>query len=190
MLTPDFLRTKFAAALPYDPYVATGQPHQQGTRRPRRELDVLSDAQRALVRSFTRRMPVLVTSGMWCGDCAQQCPMLDAVAQANPDAVAPRFLDRDAHADLSERIRICGGLRVPTVVFLNEDFEFVHLLGDRTLSRYRAMAAKSLGAACPLPGAPLPQDELNATLQDWLDEFERAHLVLRLSPKLRQRHND
>jgi hypothetical protein len=85
---------------------------------------------------------------------------------------------------------ICGGRRVPTVLFLNEDFEFVSILGDRSLTRYRAMAAKQLGASCPLPGAPVPADEIAATRQDWLNEFERVQLVLRLSPKLRERYND
>jgi Cu/Ag efflux pump CusA len=55
--------------------------------------------------------------------------------------------------------------------FVNEDFEFLSLLGDRTLSRYRAIAARALGASCPLPGARVADDELAATLQDWLDEF-------------------
>jgi hypothetical protein len=73
---------------------------------------------------------------------------------------------------------------------MSEDFEFVSLLGDRTLSRYRAMAARSLGAACPLPGAPLPDDELAATLSEWVGEFERVQLLLRLSPRLRQKHGD
>jgi len=76
------------------------------------------------------------------------------------------------------------------VVFMNEDFEFVGLAGDRTLSRYRALAARMLGASCPLPGAPVPEDEIAATLQDWVEEFERAQLLLRLSGKLRQRHGD
>jgi hypothetical protein len=47
-----------------------------------------------------------------------------------------------------------------------------------------------LGPACPLPGAPLPDDELAATLQDWLNEFERIELLLRLSPRLRRKHGD
>jgi len=33
-------------------------------------------------------------------------------------------------------------------------------------------------------------DELNATLQDWLNEFERVQLLLRLSTRLRQIHGD
>jgi hypothetical protein len=33
-------------------------------------------------------------------------------------------------------------------------------------------------------------DELAATLQDWLNEFERVQLLLRLSGRLRQKHDD
>jgi hypothetical protein len=73
---------------------------------------------------------------------------------------------------------------------MNEDFEFVGSAGDKSLSRLRALAAKTLGAACPIPGAAIGTDELAAGLQDWLNDFERVHLLLRLSPKLRQRHAD
>ena len=76
------------------------------------------------------------------------------------------------------------------VVFMAEDYEPVSIFGDRTLSRYRAMAAKQLGGACPLPGAAVPSDELDATLQDWLDEFERIQLMLRTSSRLRAKHGD
>jgi hypothetical protein len=79
---------------------------------------------------------------------------------------------------------------VPVVVFMNEDFDFVAFAGDRTLARYRALAGRLLGPSCPLPGVAVPADEVGATLQDWVDEFERVHLLLRLSPKLRQRHGD
>lgn len=150
----------------------------------------LTPAQTSLIAGFTRKMRVLVTSGVWCGDCSQQVPMIDHIARANPKAIDLRLLDRDAHRDLSDRINICGGNRVPTALFLNEDFEFCGLMGDKTLSRLRASAAKHLGASCPLPGAELPADETAATIQDWVNEFERIHLLLRLSAKLRQRYGD
>ena len=73
---------------------------------------------------------------------------------------------------------------------MNEDFEFVAIFGDKSLSRLRAQAAKALGASCPLPGADVPHDEIAATLADWLAEIERVHLLLRLSPKLRERYED
>ena len=53
-----------------------------------------------------------------------------------------------------------------------------------------ALAKKQLGPACPIAIAPPDPDELAATLQDWLDEFERVQLMLRLSARLRQKHGD
>lgn len=190
MLTPDFLRTKFNAGLSYADYLATATPQQLDNWRAFGKRVALTDTQRGLVASFSRPMPVLCTSGAWCGDCVAQVPMLAAIEAANPGVVTLRLLDRDEHADLAERVEICGGRRVPTVIFMNEVFDFVGLLGDRTLHRYRALAAKQLGGACPLPGAPIPADEVGATLADWVDQFERVQLLLRLSPKLRELHGD
>lgn len=190
MLSPSFFKYKFDLAVPYDDYVATGTSPQQERWRSAAAGVVLTDVQRALLGAFTRRINILVLSGVWCGDCVQQCPMLAAIAVGARGSIDLRFLDRDEHLDLSEPLKICGGLRVPTVVYLNEDHEFVSVLGDRTLSRYRAMAARQFGPACPMPGAALPPDEAAATLQEWVDETERVHLLLRMSPKLRERHAD
>jgi hypothetical protein len=38
--------------------------------------------------------------------------------------------------------------------------------------------------------AHLSADEATATLQGWLEEFERVQLMLRTSPRLRQLHGD
>lgn len=190
MLTTDFLARKFAQALPYSEYVRSGKPNQQDAWRRIHDSVALTPAQATLLGSFGRRVKVLVSSGMWCGDCSAQCPLLARIADANPEKIDLRFLDRDAHVDLAERIKINDGLRVPTVLFMAEDFEFVGLVGDRTLTRYRAVAARQLGPSCPLPGAPVPPEELAATLQDWVNEFERVHLLLRLSTRLRELHKD
>jgi len=190
MLTPDFCRTTFDAGLAYDDYVATGKPNEQSNWRSFAETISLTDAQRTLVGSFTRRLHVLVSSGTWCGDCVQQVPILRRLEEASGDRVVMRIVDRDEHKPFAERVRLCGGMRVPVVVLLNEDFELLGLMGDRTLSRYRQIAAQQLGPSCPLPGAPLPPEHLSATVQDWADELERAHLMARLSPRLREKHGD
>jgi thiol-disulfide isomerase/thioredoxin len=185
-----FLATKFAAALPYDRYVKTGTPQQQERWQKVYEAARLKPEQTALVAGFVRHMKVLIVSGVWCGDCIEQCPLLQRIAEANPARVELRLLDRDEHKDLSAKVRICGGDRVPVVLLLAEDHEVCSVLGDRTLSRYRALAARQLGPSCPtglvVPGA----DELSATLQDWLDEVERVQLMLRLSGRLRQKYGD
>lgn len=190
MLTPDEVRGVFEAGLPYDQYVATGKPHEQENWRAFERGVALTDTQRSLLGGFVRRVDALIVSGTWCGDCVQQCPMLGAIERANPEKIRVRFVDRDEHMDIAERLMICGGTRVPVGLLLNEDADVLAMVGDRVLSRYRAMAARQLGGACPLPGAPVAADEVAATLQDWVDEIERAHLICRLSTKLRQRYGD
>lgn len=190
MLTPEFLRSKFEAGHAYDAYVATGsEPHQKAWHDFGAGV-ALTRPQREVLGGFGRRLNVVVSSGTWCGDCVQQVPMIDAIVQAANGRIEARYLDRDEHADLAEQVMVCGGLRVPVVLILNEEFDLLSFEGDRTLARYRAMAARQLGPSCPLPGAPVPAEEVEATLQDWVDAFERAHLIARLSTKLRQKHGD
>jgi thiol-disulfide isomerase/thioredoxin len=185
-----YLAEEFAAALTYDRYVQTGTAEQQ--RRWQQVYDAarLSPSQNSLVASFVRDMKVLIVSGIWCGDCVQQCPLLQRIAEANSQRIDLRLLDRDEHRDLMEQLRINAGDRVPVVLFLAEDFELCGVYGDRTLQRYRALAAKKMGASCPLAITAPDRGELAATLQDWLDECERIQLMLLLSARLQQKHSE
>ncbi|MBI1337542.1 MAG: thiol reductase thioredoxin [Phycisphaera sp.] len=189
-MTPDFLKAKHDEGLAYPAYLATGTDAQRENWTRVYGQAKLTDAQRSLVSSFTRKINVIGLSGIWCGDCVQQCPLIQRIAEANPRAIDLRWLDRDEHEDLQAHVTINAGKRVPVLVFCAEDFELVSWFGDRTLNRYRAIARKQLGGACPLPGAHFDEDEMHATLHDWLDEFERVHLLLRTSARLRQRHGD
>jgi hypothetical protein len=181
------LKVSHDAGLTYEDYLATDPVKAERWRSIDGQVE-LTAAQRELISSFTRQMRVLCVSGIWCGDCVAQGPLIRA--DANPRIIDLKWVDRDRHHHLAEQVAINAGLRVPTVIFMAEDYEFVSLLGDRTLTRYRAIAAKQLGPSCPLPGAPIPPDELRTTLQEWLNEFERVHLLLRLSARLRERHGD
>jgi thiol-disulfide isomerase/thioredoxin len=189
MLDSSFLRQKFEQAHDYHRYVEAGTGEQRRRWGQVYDMAALTDVQRTLLGSFVREVNVLVVSGIWCGDCVQQVPLLQRIAEASP-RVRLRVLDRDEHADLSSQVRINGGARVPTVFFLAEDFEFCALAGDRTLSRYRAIAQRQLGPSCATGLVGPAPDELAATLQDWVDECEKVHWMLRLSPRLRQQHND
>ena len=181
---------KFQVGLPYNNFLARYANDGQMQRwRQFREQIVLTPAQRELLGSFTRRMPVLVLAGAWCGDCINQCPIFDHFARAS-GAIDLRFLDRDARPEVREELSVNGGHRVPVVVFLSEDGFEVSRYGDRTLSTYRRMAADTLGAACPTGLVPPAAEVLAAVAADWLAEFERAQLILRLSPRLRAMHGD
>lgn len=186
----EFFKQKHDAGLGWAEYLATGTTEQQAAWQKIYDQVTLSDQQRALLGSFVREMNVIALSGIWCGDCVRQGPMFQKIAEASNGKVKLTWCDRDEHMDLQERVMICGGKRVPVVVFAAEDHEPVGWYGDKPLSRYRMQAAKLQGANCPLPGAALTDDELGAELQDWVDEFERVQLLLRLSGRLRKKHAD
>jgi hypothetical protein len=152
------------------------------------ESIVLSSEQTALLQSFVREMKVLVLAGAWCGDCINQCPIFDHFAAANPK-IRVKFFDRDDSAELAAELQTCGAARVPCVVFVSEDGHFCGRYGDRTLSKYRLIMSKYSGSFCPT-GLFTDADELKAVTQDWLNEFERIHAMLRTSGRLRQLHGD
>src|SRR5438445_11470434 len=80
----------------------------------------LTDAQKKLLGTFTRRTNVLVLAGAWCGDCSSQCPIFERMAEAAP-VIVTHYLDRDEHADVQSALQINGGNRVPVAVFFSED---------------------------------------------------------------------
>jgi thioredoxin-like negative regulator of GroEL len=190
MLTAPFLADKFATALTFPDYLKTGSEEHQRRWTQSFEASALTAAQTTLLKSFQREMNVLVVSGIWCGDCAVQGPLLERIAGGNAGKIHLRWLDRDLHKDLSSQIVINAGARVPVAVFMAEDFEICSIYGERPLSRYRAIARKQLGESCEIAIAPPDANEHAVTLQEWLNEFERIQLMLRISPRLRKKHND
>lgn len=149
----------------------------------------LSDTQTETIKAFTREMRVLCFAGAWCGDCVEQCPILQRIAELN-DFIELRFVDRDASEELKESMILCGGARVPQMIIFSEEDFFVSRYGDRTLAKYRQMAGNITGAACST-GITLKDDPLQqAVIQEWIDQFERAQLILRTSARLREKHGD
>lgn len=180
----------FDQALSYDAFLERyGTPDQIRRWAAMFDRVQLTAAQRALLAGFRREMPVLCMAGAWCGDCVDQCPILARFAEAT-DRIRLRFIDRDASDAVKAELSVCGGARVPSVVFLSEDGQFVARFGDRTLAKYRSLTTGLDGAACSTGLVPPPQTLLDAVVQEWLDQFERAQLILRTSPRLRQKHGD
>jgi hypothetical protein len=196
---------KWGQGLLYADFIARYANDAQKQRwRQVHEQVALSPAQKSLLGSFTRPMPVLCLAGAWCGDCINQCPIFEHFAaipppltKGGPGGVAEdtpliqvRYLDRDEHCDVQKTLQINAGNRVPVLVFFSDDGFEVARYGERTLSKYRQMMHDQTGPSCPT-GIIVPGDSLLAQVtQDWLNEFERVQWLLRLSPRLRGMHND
>jgi thiol-disulfide isomerase/thioredoxin len=180
----------FSQAIPYSEMLNREASPSQRLRweEMHRRVELSSDQSQRLA-SFTRKMPVFVLNGAWCGDCINQCPIFDHFARATP-SIDLRFLDRDTNPELRDALSINAGKRVPVVVYLSEDFHEVARYGDRTLARYRQMAETQLGPSCPTGIGSVGLDILPQVIEEWLGEFELVQLLLRLSSRLRQIHGD
>ena len=181
---------KFADALPLPAFL---DKHGSATDKPRwqraLEATTLTAAQRTLLAKFTRETNILVLAGAWCGDCVAQCPILEKFAEAAP-VLKVRYLDRDLHRDAQDELKINGGDRVPVAVFFSEDGFEVSRYGERTLTKYRQLAAQFSGETCGT-GLVKGGDPVQlGIVQDWLNEVERVQWMLRLSPRLRRIHGD
>lgn len=184
------LFNSFTAGLPLPEFLAKyGTEGDRAKWKRAAEQTQLTGVQRQLLSRFTRKMNVLVLAGAWCGDCAAQCPILEAIAAAAP-VITTRYLDRDTHAEVQEALAINGGKRVPVAVFFSEDGHEVARFGERTLARYRQLVAQLAGESCAT-GIVKGDDPIQAqVVQEWLDQFERVQWMLRLSPRLRAVHGD
>ncbi len=181
--------SKFEAGLPYSAFLEKYASSEQRRRWDDFHATVtLNNDQRALLQSWTRSTKVIVAAGTWCGDCVNQCPIFECFAAVCPQ-LDIRYFDRDDHPDLMAELSICGGARVPSVLFLSEDGHVCGRYGDRTLSKYRSVVANLTGAACPT-GLVHEGSLTEQVVQDWLDEFERIQWMLRTSSRLRQLHGD
>src|SRR5262249_37334658 len=147
----------------------------------------LTDAQKAILKSFKRTMPVLCLAGAWCGDCVNQCPIFDHFAAATP-TIQVRYLDRGFPAEVQQTLKIWGGLGVPAVVFFSEDGFECGRAGDRTLAKYRAMMQEQAGSTCP-SGITAGKDPLLVSVtQDWLAQIQRLQRMTRPASPRRQIH--
>ena len=187
----EFWSDCWAEAESYEDFLKGSDPQRAG---PWESLSArvpwLCSGQRERLTGYGRALNVLLVSGVWCGDCARQGPMIRQIVQACDQGVSLRVIDRDQNPKLRDEVRILGAARVPVVVFLSEDFHEVGRFGDRTLHTYRLKAETEIGAACTVPTAKLPPEELSAERDEWVTIFERMLLMVRLAPPLRERHGD
>jgi thiol-disulfide isomerase/thioredoxin len=185
----EFWRALFEQASDYEAYLTgSKQEYVPRWRDSEKRVPALSEGQLKRLQGYDREMNVLVYCGVWCGDCSRQGPLLKEVADAIGEKVNLRFIEREASPELMDELRIVGATRVPIVVFLSEDFWEMARFGERTLSVYRAKAAREIGRE--FDAGILSPKARDRELADWGDIFERVLIMLRLSPPLRRRHGD
>lgn len=185
----EFWRKHFETGMTLESFMSSGKPEEAVIWKERADrTPELTNEQRTRIEGFNRELNILVYAGTWCGDCSRQAPMLKKLAEAAGDKVKLRFVERESSKELQDELRLVGGLRVPVVVFLTEDFWEVGRFGERLLHIYRSKAAREIGRG--IDEGVLSPRALENEMLEWVDIFERMLLMVRLSPPLRKRHGD
>ena len=185
----EFWKSLFEQAQDYEEYLAKGDQEKVPRWRDSEErIPDLTEGQLRRIRGYDREVNVLVYTGIWCGDCSRQGPLVQKIGDAIGEKANIRFIEREVSPKLMDELRIVGATRVPVVVFLSEDFWEMTRFGERTLSVYRAKAAREIGRE--FDAGILSPKARERELADWVDIFERVLIMLRLSPPLRKRHGD
>jgi hypothetical protein len=184
-----FWRKHFELGKDYNTYLQEGDPsHVSRWLDSMERIPDLEDDDKKRIQGYNRKMNVLVYSGIWCGDCVRQVPLIKKISDVAGELVQVRIVEREMSPELMEELRLVGAYRVPITIFLSENFWEIGRSGDRTLSVYRAKAAREVGYEY-VKGI-LTHRARKSEMTEWIDMFERMFLMLRLSPPLRKKYRD
>ena len=106
--------------------VGYGRLNRQRMTRLEKTID-LDETVRTVVRGNKRPMVWLVITEGWCGDAAQNVPVIEKIA-AESDKIETRYILRDEHLDLMDRFLTNGARSIPKLIAL--DAETLEVLGS------------------------------------------------------------
>ena len=123
---------------------------------------VLNETARRAAAQNKRPMIWLVITESWCGDAAQNIPVIEKIA-AESDIIETRYLLRDENLELMDRFLENGSRSIPRLIALDRDS--LEVLGTWG-SRPAALKEYFL----ELKGQGLDKSEMGELLQRWYNE--------------------
>jgi hypothetical protein len=129
-----------------------------------RRLDktiVISSDLEAAVKAIQKPQTWLVITEVWCGDGAQNIPVVNKMAQFNP-MINLRFVLRDENPELMDCFLTNGAKSIPVVLALNDQMDVLWKWGPRPVFA-QEMRAKYLMASEP----KISYEAFSETLHKW-----------------------
>ena len=90
----------------------------------------LSDEIIEKVESITTPIQWIVLSEGWCGDAAQNLPIINKIAELNKN-ISFKIVLRDEHTDLMDSFLTNGGRSIPKLIQSNNDYSIIKSWGPR-----------------------------------------------------------
>jgi len=99
----------------------------------------ISDETKAVFKSITEKQTWLVLTEGWCGDAAQNLPVIQKLAAENEN-IALKIVLRDEYLELMDLFLTNGGRSIPKVILLDAQNNVQHTWGPRPTLATEMMA--------------------------------------------------
>jgi hypothetical protein len=99
----------------------------------------ITDETKVVFKSITEEQTWLVLTEGWCGDAAQNLPVIHKLAAENEN-IALKIVLRDEHLELMDLFLTNGGRSIPKVIVLDTQNNVKHTWGPRPTLATKIMA--------------------------------------------------
>jgi hypothetical protein len=138
-----------------------GRINRQRMKRLDKTLEVLPKVAAAAGEMRSPMLWLIITEG-WCGDAAQNVPVIESVAAASP-LLETRYILRDENLELMDRFLTRGARSIPKLIALDpETLEVKGTWGPRP--------APAQALYDDLKANDIPKPEIMEKLQRWYNE--------------------
>ena len=136
----------------------------------------LTDDEIAVIKNCTPRT-WLIISEHWCGDASQTVPVMAKIAQASEGKINFRLVYRDEVPELMNAHLTNGGMAVPKIIQLDENFELINDWGPRPTEAQELLIK--------LKSNPETANSYIEELQKWYSQDKQKSTVKELLQLLR-----
>ncbi|TZF84816.1 thioredoxin family protein [Pedobacter sp. BS3] len=92
---------------------------------------VLQDDLLSALAGLSSNYTALVITEGWCGDAAQNVPVMNAMAKASAGKINLRCIPRDKYPELIAQYLTNGSKAIPKLLFINNDWQVAATWGPR-----------------------------------------------------------
>ena len=90
----------------------------------------IANETKAMLEKISTPLTWLVLTETWCGDAAQNIPVLAKMAELNP-AISLKLIFRDENPDVMDNFLTNGSKSIPKLICVNENLEVLGTWGPR-----------------------------------------------------------
>ena len=153
-----------------------GKLNRQRMQRLDKTVEITGELSK-IAKSVQRRMFWLIITEGWCGDAAQNIPVIEKIAAVSSN-IETRYILRDEHPELMDRFLTGGARSIPKLIAL--DAETLEVLGTWGA---RPRIAQELFQSLKDSGMPKP--EIMEQLQRWYNSDRNASIQEEFAELLR-----